>query len=103
MKKLLTAIILSVATVGSIAARDNEDSRLTIGGYGEATYTRMFYSNNYKRYTNANLYALPLHSRRFDAEANPLALNIYLTAAFVTVMVTYFGVNYLLGGLHSYA
>ena len=49
------------------------------------------------------VYALPLHSRRFDAEANPLALNIYLTAAFVTVMVTYFGVNYLLGGLHSYA
>ena len=57
MKKLLTAIILTVATVGSVAARDNEDSRLTIGGYGEATYTRMFYSNNYKRYTNANLYA----------------------------------------------
>lgn len=102
MKKLLTAIILTAAA-GSIAARDNEGSRLTIGGYGEATYTRMFYSNNYKRYTNANLYALPLHSRRFDAEANPLALNIYLTAAFVTVMVTYFGVNYLLGGLHSYA
>lgn len=49
------------------------------------------------------VYALPLHSRRFDVEANPLALNIYLTAAFVTVMVTYFGVNYLLGGLHSYA
>ena len=30
--------------------------RFTIGGYGEATYTRMFYSNNYKRYTNASLY-----------------------------------------------
>ena len=102
MKRLIAAIILTAAA-GSIAARDNEDSRLTIGGYGEATYTRMFYSNNYKRYTNANLYALPLHSRRFDAEANPLALNIYLTSAFVTVMVTYFGVNYLLGGLHSYA
>ena len=103
MKKLLTAIILAIASGAGAAAQQPEGSRLTIGGYGEATYTRMFYSNNYKRYTNANLYALPLHSRRFDAEANPLALNIYLTSAFVTVMVTYFGVNYLLGGLHSYA
>ena len=66
MKKLLTAIILTVATVGSIAARDNEDSRLTIGGYGEATYTRMFYSNNYKRYTNANLYADAPSTGQFD-------------------------------------
>ena len=30
--------------------------RLTIGGYGEAVASRMFYSNNYKRYTNAELY-----------------------------------------------
>ena len=30
--------------------------RLTIGGYGEAVASRMFYSNNYKRYTNADLY-----------------------------------------------
>lgn len=30
--------------------------RLTIGGYGEAVGSRMFYSNNYKRYTNADLY-----------------------------------------------
>lgn len=30
--------------------------RLTLGGYGEAAMSRMFYSNNYKRYTNASLY-----------------------------------------------
>lgn len=30
--------------------------RLTLGGYGEAVASRMFYSNNYKRYTNAELY-----------------------------------------------
>ena len=30
--------------------------RLTVGGYGEAVASRMFYSNNYKRYTNAELY-----------------------------------------------
>lgn len=32
------------------------EHRLTIGGYGEAVASRMFYSNNYKRYTNADLY-----------------------------------------------
>ena len=30
--------------------------RLTLGGYGEAVASRMFYSNNYKRYTDASLY-----------------------------------------------
>lgn len=30
--------------------------RLTIGGYGEAVASRMFYSNNFKRYTDAALY-----------------------------------------------
>ncbi|MCK9301848.1 MAG: hypothetical protein PHU62_07510 [Bacteroidales bacterium] len=29
---------------------------LTVGGYGEAVMSRMFYSSNYKRYTNAELY-----------------------------------------------
>jgi hypothetical protein len=31
-------------------------SRLTLGGYGEAVMSRMFYSNNYKRYTDASKY-----------------------------------------------
>jgi hypothetical protein len=30
--------------------------RLTLGGYGEAVMSRMFYSNNYKRYTDASEY-----------------------------------------------
>ena len=30
--------------------------RLTFGGYGEAVASRMFYSNNFKRYTDAALY-----------------------------------------------
>jgi len=34
----------------------NKTKRLTIGGYGEAVMSRMFYSDNYKRYTNADLY-----------------------------------------------
>ena len=32
-------------------------SRLLLGGYGEAVMSRMFYSSNYKRYTNASLYS----------------------------------------------
>ncbi len=35
---------------------ENFHRRLTIGGYGEAVMSRMFYSDNYKRYTNADLY-----------------------------------------------
>ncbi len=40
--------------------------RLTLGGYGEAVMSRMFYSDNYKRYTDASLYKdAPSHGR-FD-------------------------------------
>ncbi len=35
---------------------ESASHRLTIGGYGEAVASRMFYSNNYKRYTSADLY-----------------------------------------------
>ena len=28
---------------------------------------------------------------------------VFLIAAFTTVLMTYFGVNYFLGGMHSYA
>ena len=40
--------------------------RLTIGGYGEAVASRMLYSNNYKRYTNANLYKNDSGFGQFD-------------------------------------
>lgn len=39
--------------------KDTEEpvkKRLTLGGYGEAVMSRMFYSNNYKRYTDASKY-----------------------------------------------
>ena len=32
-----------------------------------------------------------------------LFFHIYMVAAFLTVLMTYFGVNYILGGMHSYA
>ena len=35
--------------------------------------------------------------------SDPTTRNIYFLAAFLTVLITYFGVNYLLSGLHSYA
>ncbi|MDR1116376.1 MAG: hypothetical protein LBL33_09605 [Tannerella sp.] len=38
------------------AVTSEKKSRLTLGGYGEAVMSRMFYSSNYKRYSNAALY-----------------------------------------------
>lgn len=49
------------------------------------------------------IYALPLHSgsiRWFDA---PRHFNIYMLMAFLSMLMTYFGVNFFLGGMHSYA
>lgn len=49
------------------------------------------------------LYAFPLHGGSFALFRNPRVVNIYLLLAFLSVLMTYFGVNYLLSGLHSYA
>lgn len=48
-------------------------------------------------------YALPLHARSFPLLRRPHPFFIYLCCAFGCVLMTYFGVNYLLGGLHAYA
>lgn len=45
--------------------KEPKKSRLTIGGYGEAVYSRNFFSDNYLRYTNAALHKDEKHSR-FD-------------------------------------
>ena len=47
------------------------------------------------------VYAIPLHRSLFTA--NSRAYHIYILAAFLSVLMTYFGVNYLLSGMHSYA
>ena len=39
----------------------------------------------------------------FDVLRRPLWFHLYMLFAFLTVLMTYFGVNYLLGGMHSYA
>ena len=46
------------------------------------------------------VYALPLHS---GVLRRPYAFHIYCVLAFFSVIITYFGVNLLLVGMHSYA
>ena len=48
-------------------------------------------------------YAVPFHKQSFGFFQKPLNYHIYIVGAFLTVVITYFGVNYLLGGMHSYA
>ena len=49
------------------------------------------------------VYAIPLHTTSLRIFRNPRVYHIYMVGAFLTVVITYFGVNYLLGGMHSYA
>ena len=43
------------------------------------------------------------HTRSLPFMARPLVFHCFCLVAFVAVLFTYLGVNYLLGGLHSYA
>lgn len=49
------------------------------------------------------VYALPLHAGWLPFFRKEKSLHVYLLFAFATVLMTYFGVNYMLGGMHSYA
>ena len=49
------------------------------------------------------VYAIPLHTRSIPALRKPLNYHVFIAFAFLTMLMTYFGVNYLLGGMHSYA
>ncbi|MBR6828093.1 MAG: cytochrome c biogenesis protein CcsA [Prevotella sp.] len=49
------------------------------------------------------VYAIPLHQSTIGILRRPICYHIYMVGAFMTVLITYFGVNYLLGGMHSYA
>ena len=46
------------------------------------------------------VYAVPVHK---GLNWRPRVVSIYLVFAFLTILMTYFGVNYFLGGMHSYA
>ncbi len=49
------------------------------------------------------IYALPLHVGSLPKFSKPMFFHIYAIIAFLSVLITYFGVNFLLGGMHSYA
>lgn len=51
------------------------------------------------------VYAVPLHwaSPKLNCFRRPKILHIYLLVALATVLFTYFGANFLIPGLHSYA
>lgn len=49
------------------------------------------------------VYALPFHAESLSCFRRPRFFHFYMLFAFLTVLMTYFGVNYLLGGMHSYA
>ena len=49
------------------------------------------------------VYAVPLHQTSLRVFRNPRFYHLYMIIAFLSVVITYFGVNYLLGGMHSYA
>jgi hypothetical protein len=49
------------------------------------------------------VYAAGIHTHSIPRLSKPMPFHIYMLAAFACVLITYFGVNYLLGGMHSYA
>lgn len=49
------------------------------------------------------VYVLPLHTASLPKMAKSRVYHIYMVFAFAAVLMTYFGVNYVLTGLHSYA
>lgn len=49
------------------------------------------------------VYSIPIHADRFPKMKRPNVYHIYMIAAFLILLMTYFGVNYVLGGMHSYA
>jgi len=48
------------------------------------------------------VYGMAFHCRSLPFFRKPLFFHIYMVIAFSSLLMTYFGVNYLLGGLHSY-
>ena len=49
------------------------------------------------------VYALALHPRSLPWFHRTMFFHVFCITAFISVLITYFGVNFLLGGMHSYA
>lgn len=52
---------------------------------------------------NFLFYAVALHGASLPWFRKPMNYHLYMIVAFLTVLMTYIGVNYFLGGMHSYA
>lgn len=48
------------------------------------------------------IYSLALHTDSLPMFRKPMFFHLFTVVAFLAVLFTYFGVNFLLGGLHSY-
>ena len=48
------------------------------------------------------LYSFPMHSKNLPFFQNQKNFHIFCSLAFLTVAMTFFGVTYLLGGIHAY-
>ncbi len=66
----LTVFVIAALLLATSVCFAQEDTlkqkRFTLGGYGEAVMSRMFYSDNYKRYSNAELYKNAKGFGQFD-------------------------------------
>ena len=49
------------------------------------------------------VYAIALHTQSLPAFNRAKVFHAFMVLAFLTILMTYFGVNYFLGGMHSYA
>ena len=49
------------------------------------------------------VYAVAVHDGSLPFLRRPMGYHVFMTLAFLTILMTYFGVNYFLGGMHSYA
>ena len=49
------------------------------------------------------IYSIPFHQKIWRSLQNDKRYHLFMVLAFMSVLMTYFGVNYILGGLHSYA
>lgn len=49
------------------------------------------------------VYAIALHPKTLPVLRRPMVFHAFMVLAFLTIIMTYFGVNFFLGGMHSYA
>lgn len=49
------------------------------------------------------VYAVAAHQGSLPFLRHPVGYHLFMTLAFLSIVMTYFGVNYFLGGMHSYA